>query len=79
LQRLISHIKGVGRGRHASARGTALVRKAISENKMTIVQEAIRQGQLLRHADVHQALLKLYKDGIIRLMMRSKPPTPKNS
>ncbi|MCB4756208.1 MAG: type IV pilus twitching motility protein PilT [Elusimicrobia bacterium] len=46
---------------------TALVRKAIAENQMQEVLEAIRQGQYYGMQTFHQSLLKLYKDGQIKL------------
>jgi len=46
---------------------TALVRKAIAENQMHDVQEAIRQGQYYGMESFHQSLLKLYRDGLVKL------------
>jgi len=67
-QRLISHARGNGRVPACEILVvTALVKKAISENKMSDVQEAIRQGQYYGMQTFHQALLKLYKDGQIKL------------
>lgn len=67
-QRLISHSKGTGRVPACEILVvTALVKKAIAENKMQDVQEAIRQGQYYGMQTFHQALLKLYKDGHIKL------------
>ena len=66
--RLISHAKGIGRVPACEILVvTALVRKAISDNKMADVQEAIRQGQYYGMQTFHQALLKLYKDGVVKL------------
>lgn len=66
-QRLISKVGG---GRVPACEVlvvTALVRKAIAENKMGDVQDAIRQGQYYGMESFHQSLLKLYKDGHIKL------------
>jgi twitching motility protein PilT len=66
--RLISHSRGVGRIPTCEVLVvTALVRKAIADNKMQDVQEAIRQGQYYGMQTFHQSLLKLYKDGHIKL------------
>jgi Tfp pilus assembly pilus retraction ATPase PilT len=46
---------------------TALVRKAIAENQMHDVSEAIRQGQYYGMETFHQSLLKLYKEGHVKL------------
>ncbi len=67
-QRLIPKASGLGRIPACEVLVvTALVRKAIAENQMHDVQEAIRQGQYYGMETFHQALLKLYKDGHIRL------------
>jgi twitching motility protein PilT len=46
---------------------TALVRKAIMENQMADIQEAMRQGAYYGMETFHQSLLKLYKDGMVKL------------
>jgi twitching motility protein PilT len=46
---------------------TALVRKAIIENQLAEVQEAMRQGAYYGMESFHQSLLKLYKDGHVKL------------
>ena len=46
---------------------TALVRKAIIENQMGEIQEAMRQGAYYGMETFHQSLLNLYKDGHIKL------------
>jgi twitching motility protein PilT len=67
-QRLIPRASGSGRIPACEVLVvTALVRKAIAENQMHDVQEAIRQGQYYGMETFHQALLKLYKEGHIRL------------
>ncbi len=67
-QRLIPSASGKGRVPACEILVvTALVKKAISENKMQDVQEAVRQGQYYGMQTFHQALLKLYKDGRIKL------------
>jgi twitching motility protein PilT len=67
-QRLIPHARGTGRVPACEILVvTALVKKAIAENKMADVQEAIRQGQYYGMQTFHQSLLKLYKDGHVKL------------
>jgi len=67
-QRLIQHSRGIGRVPACEVLVvTALVKKAISENKMQDVQDAIKQGQYYGMQTFHQALLTLYKDGHIKL------------
>ncbi|MCG3205928.1 MAG: Twitching mobility protein [Elusimicrobia bacterium] len=67
-QRLIPSASGTGRVPTVEVLVvTALVRKAIAENKMADVQEAIRQGQYYGMETFHQSLLKLYRDGLIKL------------
>jgi len=67
-QRLLHHAKGEGRVPACEVLVvTALVRKAIAENQMQDVLEAIRQGQYYGMQTFHQALLKLYKDGQVKL------------
>ena len=67
-QRLIRNGQGVGRVPACEVLVvTALVRKAIADNQMQDVLEAIRQGQYYGMQTFHQALLKLYKDGQIKL------------
>ncbi len=46
---------------------TALVRKAIIENQMGEIQEAMRQGAYYGMETFHQSLLNLYKDGHVKL------------
>lgn len=46
---------------------TALARKAIAENQMHEVQEAIRQGQYYGMESFHQSLLKLYREGMVKI------------
>jgi twitching motility protein PilT len=80
-QRLIQRAQGTGRVPACEVLVvTALVRKAISENQMHDVQEAIRQGQYYGMETFHQSLLKLDKEGLINWMTPwTPPPTPKNS
>ncbi|MFN0118415.1 MAG: type IV pilus twitching motility protein PilT [Elusimicrobiota bacterium] len=67
-QRLIQRSSGLGRIPACEVLVvTALVKKAIAENKMIEVQEAIRQGQYYGMETFHQALLKLFKEGSIKL------------
>ncbi len=67
-QRLIPHAKGKGRMPASEVLVvTALVKKAIADNQMQEVQDAIRQGQYYGMQTFHQALLKLYQDGHIKL------------
>lgn len=67
-QRLIPHAKGEGRVPACEILVvTALVRKAIAENQMADVMDAVRQGGYYGMQTFHQALLKLYKDGHIKL------------
>jgi len=46
---------------------TALVRKAIEENNMAEVSNALRQGSFYGMQNFNQALVKLYNDGKVRL------------
>ncbi len=67
-QRLIPRASGTGRVPAVEVLVvTALVRKAIAENQMHDVQEAIRQGQYYGMESFHQSLLKLYREGLIKL------------
>jgi twitching motility protein PilT len=67
-QRLISHARGTGRVPACEILVvTALVKKAIAENKMTDVQEAIRQGQYYGMQTFQQALVSLISSGEISL------------
>ncbi len=67
-QRLIPRAAGSGRVPAVEVLVvTALVRKAIAENQMHDVQEAIRQGTYYGMESFHQSLLKLYRDGLIKL------------
>lgn len=67
-QRLIPRASGPGRLPASEVLVvTALVRKAIAENKMTDVQDAIRQGQYYGMETFNQALLRLYKEGMVNL------------
>jgi twitching motility protein PilT len=67
-QRLIPHAKGKGRMPASEVLVvTALVKKAIADNQMQEVQDAIRQGTYYGMQTFHQALLKLYQDGHIKL------------
>lgn len=67
-QRLIQRASGTGRVPAVEVLVvTALVRKAIAENQMHDVQEAIRQGQYYGMETFHQSLLKLYREGLIKL------------
>ena len=67
-QRLIPHASGTGRIPACETLVvTALVKKAIQENKMADVVDAIRQGQYYGMESFHQSLLQLYKDGHIKL------------
>jgi twitching motility protein PilT len=68
-QRLLPRTNGTG-GRVPACEVlvvTALARKAIAENQMHEVQEAIRQGQYYGMQSFHQSLLKLYKEGQVKL------------
>ena len=67
-QRLIPHASGQGRVPACEVLVvTALVRKAIMENQMHEIQEAMRQGAYYGMETFHQSLLNLYKDGHIKL------------
>ncbi|OVE78436.1 hypothetical protein BVX98_00300 [bacterium F11] len=67
-QKLIPHSKGVGRVPSCEVLVvTALVKKAIAENQMQDVSDAIRQGKYYGMQTFHQALLLLYKEGKIKL------------
>jgi twitching motility protein PilT len=67
-QRLLPRAGGTGRVPAVEVLVvTALARKAIAENQMHDVQEAIRQGQYYGMESFHQSLLKLYRDGMIKI------------
>jgi len=67
-QRLLPSADGKGRVPACEILvATALARKAIGDNQMQDVQEAIRQGQYYGMQSFHQALLKLYKEGTVKL------------
>lgn len=67
-QRLIPKAGGQGRVPACEILAvTALVRKAIADNQMQDVMEAIRQGQYYGMQTFHQALLKLYSEGHVKL------------
>lgn len=67
-QRLIPTADGVGRVPACEILvATALVKKAIGDNQMQDVQDAIRQGQYYGMQSFHQSLLKLYQDEVIKL------------
>jgi twitching motility protein PilT len=67
-QRLIPHASGKGRIPASEVLVvTALVRKAIADNQMQDVNDAIRQGQYYGMQSFHQALLKAYQTGEIKL------------
>lgn len=67
-QRLLPRAGGTGRVPAVEVLVvTALVRKAIAENQMHDVQEAIRQGQYYGMESFHQSLLKLYREGLVKL------------
>ncbi len=67
-QRLLPRASGPGRVPACEVLVvTALVRKSITENQMHDDHEAVRQGQYYGMETFHQSLLKLYKDGIIKL------------
>jgi twitching motility protein PilT len=67
-QRLIPHAKGKGRMPASEVLVvTALVKKAIADNQMQEVADAIRQGQYYGMQTFHQSLLKLYQEGHIKL------------
>jgi len=67
-QRLIPNASGQGRVPACEMLVvTALARKAVAENQMQDVQDAIRQGQYYGMQSFHQALLKLYQEGHIKL------------
>jgi twitching motility protein PilT len=67
-QRLIPHAQEKGRMPASEVLVvTALVKKAITDNQMQDVQDAIRQGQYYGMQTFHQSLLKLYQDGHIKL------------
>ena len=67
-QRLLPRAAGTGRVPAVEVLVvTALARKAIAENQMHDVQEAIRQGQYYGMETFHQSLLKLYRDGMVKI------------
>ncbi|MBV9079676.1 MAG: type IV pilus twitching motility protein PilT [Elusimicrobia bacterium] len=67
-QRLLPRAEGSGRVPATEVLVvTALVRKAIQENQMADVTEAMRQGAYYGMETFHQSLLKLYKDGLVKL------------
>jgi twitching motility protein PilT len=67
-QRLLPRASGTGRVPAVEVLVvTALARKAIAENQMHDVQEAIRQGQYYGMESFHQSLLKLYRDGMVKI------------
>ncbi len=67
-QRLITHATGKGRMPAAEILAvTAHVRKAVTDNQMQDVLDAIRQGQYYGMQTFHQSLLKLYQEGAITL------------
>lgn len=67
-QRLLPRAQGTGRVPATEVLVvTALVRKAIIENQMTDILEAMRQGAYYGMETFHQSLLKLYKDGLVKL------------
>jgi twitching motility protein PilT len=67
-QRLLPRASGTGRVPAVEVLVvTALARKAIAENQMHDVQEAIRQGQYYGMESFHQSLLKLYREGMVKI------------
>ena len=67
-QRLLPRAAGTGRVPAVEVLVvTALARKAIAENQMHDVQESIRQGQYYGMESFHQSLLKLYRDGMVKI------------
>ncbi len=67
-QRLLPRATGTGRVPAVEVLVvTALAKKAIAENQMQDIQESIRQGQYYGMESFHQSLLKLYRDGLVKI------------